>query len=106
MAAVTLPPIRERAEAGAARLSLRTAGVARWWEYIHLGSLNVGSCHDCVLGQVYGSFSLGLEQLGLDDLGAMALGFSTHWDEGDAEDRQLAAAWEDLVLAAREAAAA
>jgi hypothetical protein len=53
----------ERVAVGAALLDAELPG---WAERIELGLLDLGSPRCCVLGQLYGTYSVGLEAVGLD----------------------------------------
>ena len=67
---------------GAAMLDRVTPG---WHERIDLAELNLGDCHDCILGQLYGWYITGRDTLGLDLDGSARYGFSLGIDAAMAE---------------------
>lgn len=66
--------IAERVEAGAAFLDERHPG---WVDDIDTEKLDLIDCRVCVLGQLFGSFSRGLDTLDLGDRSARRFGFDT-----------------------------
>lgn len=63
-----------------------------WRSKVEADDLNLGSCDVCVLGQVFGSYDLGLSDLGIDTVDAKAYGFNTSYDFQDLTD-----AWKDAL---------
>lgn len=87
--------ISERVQAGAAYLDTACPG---WDERIVTGILDITSWSRCVLGQLYGGFSKGVEALGLDLAEVHDLGLDGNVHEQAAERTQ---AWRDLIAARR-----
>lgn len=54
--------IQERVRAG---VSLLDEQVPNWWNRIDLDELDIGSCYNCVLGQLFGGFIKGWNSLRL-----------------------------------------
>lgn len=81
--------VSERVDAGIRLLA--TNGPADWRSRLDVSTLNVGSFISCPLAQIFGSFGLGLVELGIDyattdDLIAHRYGFDGgDWDELNAE---------------------
>jgi hypothetical protein len=38
----------------------------QWFEHIDLGRLDMGECARCILGQIYGNYTTGLDRIGND----------------------------------------
>ncbi len=55
--------IAERVARGVALLDLKAPG---WDDRINVAELNIASCHVCICGQVFGSYSGGIRVLGID----------------------------------------
>lgn len=79
--------VEERVASGMYMLDIHVPG---WREGIDLGRLNTRSCEDCILGQVYGTYSEGLIQLGVwgethvpHMIHQSMLGFAIDCDEAD-----------------------
>lgn len=47
-----------------------------WFSQVDVNRLNLGSCYDCVLGQLFGSYAKGLNELGIPESGRFEYGFS------------------------------
>lgn len=62
----------EEVQKGAALLDEKKPG---WKQAINLSTLNLNRPERCVLGQVYGHYYNGREELGLDIFGAESYGF-------------------------------
>ena len=63
-----------------------------WRELIDVGRLDIGAACDCVLGQVYGSFQRGLDELHTAGAGGWKYGFN----HGTHEERKaLNEAWKE-----------
>ena len=60
----TLTPYDEAVLEAAALLDER--GPTGWRELVDLESLNLVDCHHCMLAQIYGGFTQGLRDLGMD----------------------------------------
>lgn len=56
----TLPTLAERVAAGAALLDAHIPG---WAGLVNLATLRLESCHDCVMGQLYGYYGKGVDRL-------------------------------------------
>lgn len=56
--------VEDRVASGAYLLDLHAPG---WREKINVDRLNVLSCQDCILGQVYGKYAEGMITLGIGD---------------------------------------
>lgn len=90
-------------------------GPADWRGSIAPTKLDLGNGGTCVLGQVYGDYSRGLDRLGICDEFAGTAGFATPdvdfagsalgatYDE-DAWDRALTAAWRQVLAEPRDVA--
>lgn len=52
--------LRRRIRRGARFLDQQ---VPNWWQRIHLSLLDLGTCQQCILGQLFGKFDKGLEAL-------------------------------------------
>jgi hypothetical protein len=64
--------VQQAVAAGVALLDRSRPG---WAAQINIGHLIMRSCNDCVLGQLYQSYSKGLLALGLRETEAPAFGF-------------------------------
>lgn len=89
--------IADRVAAGAAFLDSAAPG---WDERIVTGILDIASWSRCVLGQLYGGYSRGVEALDLDPEEAHDLGFDGNVHVDASERTQ---AWRDLITARRRA---
>lgn len=85
--------VTERVQAGAAFLDARWP---RWDVLIVPGVLDIASWSRCVLGQLYGGYSKGVEALGLGGHDARDLGFDGSVHADTAARTQ---AWRDLIAA-------
>ena len=65
---------------------------ANWRDKVKLDSLDLGSCDVCVLGQLFGSYSDGQYELGLDTYDSKSYGFNTDYSFGE-----LTQAWKDAL---------
>ena len=74
MAAASSVSVVERVRAGAVHMDAACVG---WAEGIDKDRLDLGRCEDCVFGQTYGQFDVGLAELGLTSEQAQAYGFLT-----------------------------
>lgn len=83
-----IPTASKRAAHGARMLDYAWPG---WHREIDLGSLDLIDCHDCALGQLYGSFDSARYHLGLDQTAAIAYGF--YLDTWFRSYRALTRAW-------------
>jgi hypothetical protein len=76
-----------------------------WDQGLDLGTLDIESGGQCVLGQLFGSFSAGLVLLGVGGRLAARLGFvadgRTPHRVYARDSRELTEAWRDLVTARR-----
>ncbi len=63
-----------------------------WRNLVDLNTLRLESCDVCVLGQVFGSFDNGLEELGIDSYESKDYGFNT-----DYSMQELTQAWKDAL---------
>ena len=99
--------IAERVAKGAAFLDEREPG---WDARIDLDTLDLGSSHCCVLGQLHGGFGAGLAATGLDDGDGRDIELGFFWTDAhrfslDDEPGALAAEWKRVITARREAGA-
>jgi hypothetical protein len=99
--------IDDRVAAGAAWLDANRPG---WWQRINLDTLDLGDPCRCVLGQEYGDFADGPEELVDDTKSVVANGFDAldFWFVNDRTPRDvlteladLTAAWRALITARR-----
>ena len=67
-------------------------GNENWKKDIDLDTLDLGSCGVCVLGQLFGDYSDGLDELGID--GGRAYGFDV---TSTGNFRELTQAWKDAL---------
>ena len=98
---MTTQTIAERVAAGAAFLDEREPG---WDKRIDLDKLSIGSGCNCVLGQLYQGFGLGLVATGLVDTIDQDVDLGFYWDdEGTVREevQDLTAAWQRLIAARR-----
>lgn len=97
--------VAERVAAGMAFLEERRPYAAG---EINLNWLDIRDCFDCALGQLYGSFDMGREALGLSVLAADEMGFTCASTAdasdaaGDDEFAELTAEWRRVITARRE----
>lgn len=95
--------LRQAVDQGARLLDLKRPG---WARIIDLDRLDISSCWNCILGQVYGAFGTGEVRLGLgygdDDIGLpMQYGFESVsiLQANQQEDyRRLRALWREEIL--------
>jgi hypothetical protein len=87
--------VDERVARGMALLDKRNPG---WRTRINLRTLNVETCDNCVLGQVYGDYFLGIWKLRLPLLG-FRFGFQTFMGGMTRGYPQLNAAWKQALTA-------
>jgi hypothetical protein len=94
----TLPEVKVREEVrrGAELLDERRPG---WDQEINLANLKISSCRNCVLGQLYGDYHLGLDMISSDAgefVDAEDYGFDgvLDWEELNEE-------WRDLIASRR-----
>lgn len=70
-------------------------GPANWRDLVRVEALNISSSLNCVLGQIYGNYVIGVEKLELDQLDdRVNLGFTSYTGERDAE---LTLAWKEAL---------
>lgn len=94
--------ITERVAAGAALLDEKRPG---WWRRIDLNTLVLSSPCNCILGQEFDEFWLGLDGLELDRDRAAELGFDAAGPcDTRSEYASLESAWTDLIEERRAAA--
>jgi len=86
----------ETATRGAQLLDKRVPG---WAQRINLPALDMNSCNDCVLGQLYGDYGVGVDELGLTQ--PALIGFDL--GAGNCDYPALDAAWTTEIMARREA---
>ena len=80
--------ISQRIGQGVALLDANRTG---WEKYLDLETLDLGDCTFCVLGQLYGSYDTGKEELGLNT--GSEHGFDSH----RGEFTSLTRAWRRIV---------
>lgn len=66
-------------------------GGRSWAKNIDLDNLDLGSCGVCVLGQLFGDYAEGLEELGLSG------GYRHGFDTSSGSFRELTAAWKEAL---------
>lgn len=66
--------VEDRVASGVYMLDIFSPG---WRQKIDLANLDITSCRDCVLGQIYGSYETGMRRLGL------------WWDEDDKQPAEI-----------------
>lgn len=101
MAFPALPPIPARAEAGAKLLDAYQPG---WQQWIDLDALDLADPEGCVLGQLYGTYDTGMDDLhqlvgqtgNLDEAGC---GFVRCQDEPESIYPELTTAWHAQITA-------
>lgn len=76
-----MPEYAERVQVGMATLDGHFGDRASWREKIDLGTLDLHAWSNCVLGQVFGDFDLGMAELGLDTDEAAELGFCLPYEQ-------------------------
>lgn len=100
----TTTTLADRVKAGAALLDDKRPG---WWREIAVNRLSMGSCTNCILGQIYGHYHRGIFVLQLsdtmtDDNAVCKFGFDrdrsceqdgVYWDARMAQFYQLADLW-------------
>ena len=96
---LTYLPIADRVSAGIDFLDGRVPG---WDERIDLDTLKIEHCTRCVLGQLFGDFGDGLDQLDLYHDKDVRLGFAREPGESIFVYRDLTAAWTAAIRARRE----
>jgi hypothetical protein len=93
------PPIPDRVEAGIRLLNSRRAP-ARWLERIDVEAIDLVSCRNCILGQVFGEYGAGIDALDLDEHTVITHGFDLgHIEEEQHE--QLTVVWRERIEAMR-----
>jgi hypothetical protein len=93
--------IRERVERGAKFLDEQ---MPEWIDEIDLNTLALRSPCRCVLGQLFGDYSEGVDALDLDFPDEEDRGFHIAFDETRSRWEELTEAWKSLILARRQAA--
>lgn len=97
MAAWTEETIQERVDRGAALLDAEIPG---WVQRIDLDRFRMSSCSRCILGQLFGSFENGLDELHLRSRVDSPEGFDIVTPED--EYAAFTAAWKQLIIRRRE----
>jgi len=64
----------DKVQAGAALLD--DLGPEQWWTKLDAANLEISSCVRCVLGQLYGTYSVGLDGVGISTNDARLYGFT------------------------------
>lgn len=83
---------QDRAANGAALFDRK--GLPDWFMRVTPSTLNVSSCSDCVCGQVYGWYSVGIDKLGITTAYSWEHGFSGASDA-------LHEAWREQIMKRR-----
>jgi hypothetical protein len=52
-----------------------------WFWYVHIDSLELSCCRDCILGQLYGNYEIGKHALTMDEGTAEFFGFNLSTEE-------------------------
>jgi len=94
-----------RVERGVAFLDQR---MPDWVERVDLNTLDTQHLERCVLGQLFGDYVIGVEELGLkeegdrlDEVSVYSLGFQASGDEGQPTYADLTEAWRAAILERR-----
>lgn len=74
-----------------------------WWKHIDLEELDMSGCYSCILGQLYGSYSVGREDLGIPCNEGDLYGFDSYGENQDFAT--LEHMWRELILSRRAAEA-
>jgi hypothetical protein len=69
---------KKRVAAGALFLNKKTRSTKKWRKQINLETLDIASSCDCVLGQVFGSYSEGCDRLNIDYPVRLKYGFTVN----------------------------
>ncbi len=93
-----MPEYAERVQAGMARLDGHFGDRAGWREGIDIGTLDVHTWYNCVLGQLFDDFDAGMAELGIDLDEATDLGFYLP-DEQIGQYPDLTEAWVTALTA-------
>jgi hypothetical protein len=90
-----------RVARGVAFLNARVPG---WEERVDLNTLDIQHLEHCVLGQLFGDYVIGVEELGLkeegdrlDEVSVHSLGFQASGDEGQPTYADLTEAWKAII---------
>lgn len=70
-----------------------------WWNHIDLDTLDMSGCYSCILGQLYGSYVIGREDLGINTCEGDLYGFDTL--QGEGRMAQLQFMWVEVINARR-----
>lgn len=68
-----------------------------WRQWIEIESLNLGDCEACILGQLFGTFDLGIGHYGLSCEKEEILGFNMWGNQNNEDWQQLTQAWKDAL---------
>jgi hypothetical protein len=91
--------VQERVATGSALLDARVPG---WAHRINNATLNIASGCNCILGQLYGAYGTGLNDLKINS--PMLHGFALNWS-GEDETEDVNEAWREVVAQRRMATA-
>ncbi|SRR5258708_1979855 len=85
--------IKNRVKAGAAFLSVIRPG---WVKDIDLKKLDLSNANTCMIGELYGEYSPGIEKIGLDEYGDVPeqMGF---YAQSTREYKVLTKAWKNFI---------
>lgn len=70
-----------------------------WWKHINLDTLDMRGCYSCILGQLFGSYVVGREALGIECCEGDLYGFDSLGPDQDFE--KLQALWVEIIEARR-----
>ncbi len=99
-----MPTIDDPADRVARGVDLLNSRWPGWEKKIDLDRLHIASKCDCILGQLYGSYSLGRSRLPYRNETALELGFDAYDDdEGDGTEDLAAveAEWRSVIIQRR-----
>jgi hypothetical protein len=91
--------IPTRVAKGVALLDEKAPG---WVGFINLADFSISTTDNCVLGQVYGSYDEGMEELSLRDPELYGFDVETHGMTGILEFRRLQAEWVRVLAVLRQ----
>lgn len=66
-----------------------------WWKHINLDTLDMSACYSCILGQLYGSYAVGREDLGIKYSEGDLYGFDSL--QGQSRMTQLQFMWVEII---------
>lgn len=88
-----------KSTAVAAGVALLDQAQPDWWKHIDLDTLDMSGCYSCILGQLYGSYSTGREDLGIEPGEGDLYGFDSLGPDQDFGTLQFM--WVEIIEARR-----